>query len=56
MFEEVATHVQEQGKQLDKVEENVDVTKQNVIVAEKEIQKANTISKRNLSLKYQFFV
>ena len=55
MVVEVNTHVIEQGKQLEKVEEHIDITKENVQKAEKEIATANVISKKTFRTKLKFF-
>ena len=51
MVVDIHTNVIEQGKQLEKVEENIEITKENVQKAEKEIIIANKEAKKNFRSK-----
>lgn len=52
MVVDINEKVIEQGETLQQVEDNVDIAKENVNQAEKEIKTANIISKNNFKKKY----
>lgn len=55
MVVDINEKVIEQGETLQQVEDNVDIAKENVEQAEKEIKTANIISKNNLKKKYYYY-
>lgn len=55
MVVDINEKVIEQGETLQQVEDNVDIAKENVQQAEKEIKTANIISKSNLKKKYYYY-
>jgi len=56
MVVEINVKVVEQGETLEKVEENIDITKENVQKAEKELEIAGVVSKQTFKKKIKFYI